>query len=182
MPQHTYREDVIQLLVMRIKDHRSDGILRFSFTEFEAQFDQADFFIITSLRIAPLATTPTHSWFHAREFGGEGMIYFGNVETIFHEECRNINDESDLSFKLSLLVFLYGVILNDVGRYNNPINVRFMYVIDNMDNFNNHPWWLEGYNVMVKSMYKMFDANGSTKVSQRPIRIGAEGFATAQQL
>lgn len=182
IPDTKYNEKLTNHLISRVMDIGDRSMMRFKFDDFEAEFLPFHFFLLTGLKFGPSVVLPEKSYFHDRSFGGQKIIYVGNIHTRFLYECQNYGGSSVDSFNLGMIFFLYGVILNPEGRFTAPVDLRFMHAVDNIDTFNAYPWGMEAYSFLLNSVYDVVEGTSEPAMCQKYQMIEIGGLSIAIQL
>lgn len=123
--------------------------LVFKINNSSMEFGPREFFQITGLRIGTLdrtIKTPSSSSIHKKMFKGRPTIVMKDIEKAFL--CHK--GEGELKLKLALLCFLYGTLL--AGNANKRIDLEYLHLIDDLQNFNAFPWGRVAYEFLVSFM------------------------------
>jgi hypothetical protein len=121
------------LLLRQIKSRIEDGV-EFLIGESITSFREHDFALVTGLQCGqiPDASSET-SMLKDRYFRDEDVIPLWRLEEAFLA-CDNRND----IFMLALVLFAEGVLH---GRERTkPMDIRFLSLVEDIDNFNSYPW------------------------------------------
>lgn len=151
--------------------------LVFNINNSNIEFGPTEFSLMTGLRLGTFkAATPSSSSIHSSVFQGRERILLKDIKDAFLATSREHEGKGELTLKLALLYFLYGVLLARSRRVNR-IELQYLYLIEDVDNFSSFPWGRVAYDFLVSSILSVGDRmHGSDQVTYGRARIDIHGF------
>lgn len=157
--------------------------LIFNINNSSIEFGPTEFYLVTGLRLGTFqAETPSSSSIHSSVFHGRPIILLKDIKDAFLATSRDNDGKGELTLKLALLYFLYGVLLARSRRVNR-IELQYLCLIEDINNFNSFPWGRVAYDFLVSSILAVGDrVHGSDQVITYPrARLDIHGFDFAVQ-
>ncbi|KAL8481061.1 hypothetical protein ACS0TY_027552 [Phlomoides rotata] len=148
-----------------------------------------EFAVITGLKFGPTTEIPDSSKFFNKVFRGKTSLQVKDVQLAFLKSCKIDKGSGDEALKLVLLWVLFGILLMK-DKTTKKIDMKFVHLVDNLDDFNNYPWGRLAYDVLVKNMRKHMGPKSITgrarklMIKDKPTlpHIDVHGFAHVPQL
>ncbi|KAL8483779.1 hypothetical protein ACS0TY_026459 [Phlomoides rotata] len=178
----------LHLLFRQDKDFKSDSII-FHINNCKAEFGPMEFAVITGLKFGPTTEIPDSSKFFNKVFRGKTSLQVKDVQLAFLKSCKIDKGSGDEALKLALLWVLFGILLMK-DKTTKKIDMKFVHLVENLDDFNNYPWGRLAYDVLVKNMRKHMGPKSFTRrarkltTKDKPTlpHIDVHGFAHVLQL
>ncbi|KAL8528608.1 hypothetical protein ACS0TY_006158 [Phlomoides rotata] len=148
-----------------------------------------EFVVITGLKFGPTTEILDSSKFFNKVFRGKTSLQVKDVQLAFLKSCKIDKGSGDEALKLALLWVLFGILLMK-DKTTKKIDMKFVHLVDNLDDFNNYPWGRLAYDVLVKNMRKHMGPKSVTRrarkltTKDKPTlpHIDVHGFANVLQL
>ncbi|KAL8535567.1 hypothetical protein ACS0TY_011264 [Phlomoides rotata] len=148
-----------------------------------------EFVVITCLKFGPTTEIPDNSKFFNKVFKGKTSLQVKDVQLAFLKSCKIDKGSRDEALKLALLWVLFGILLVK-DKTTKKIDMKFVHLVDNLDDFNNYSWGRLAYDVLVKNMRKHMGPKSVTRrakkltTKDKPTlpHIDVHGFAHVLQL
>ncbi|KAH6756759.1 hypothetical protein C2S53_000849 [Perilla frutescens var. hirtella] len=151
-PEFNCQGQLLALLLKKLQRH-SGGRMRMSFkiNDDIVEFGPKEFAVMTGLRLAGNTETPSTSAFHSEVFNNKKPLYFVDIEKKLEATHKAGQDGSETSYKLALLLVVYGILLAK-DRTSKAVTLGYLHVVDDGQRFNYFPWGKVTYEFLIKSM------------------------------
>lgn len=159
---------------------RGEGILRFNFNGVEATFGRDEYACITALCFGPIPEIPATSFLLQAVLVGSHCVYTREIEDAFSRECAQRGGGGELTLKLGLNLFVYGVLFG-YGFMEHRIDTRLFNVADDVSSFNAFLWGSISYEFLVSKFFQIFDRMIVQLSKGRNVSIDLYGFSLALQ-
>lgn len=150
--------------------------LVFKINDSTMTFGERDFHDITGLCLGEREVTSMPSFIQEHVFRGRSSIVFKEVEETFLKYSSHYQGRGELTLKLAFLYFLYGILLS--GSHIKKVDTSYLYLIENLDEFNAFPWGEIGHEFFVSSLLSARVLMCGSKIS----RLNIHGFGFALQI
>ncbi|XP_057810197.1 uncharacterized protein LOC131024690 [Salvia miltiorrhiza] len=180
MNQLRFQGQLLLHLLLHIDMAASNNTtLVFNINNSSMEFQPTDFHLITGLRLVnseASSSTTTSSSIHKRVFQGRPTIMFKDVEEAFLDVSHDHEGRGEVTLKLALLYFLYGVVLP--ASPTKKIDLHYLHLADNLEAFNAFPWGQVAHELLVSSMLSARLCMDSSRAT----RLVMHGFIFALQV
>ncbi|KAH6824969.1 hypothetical protein C2S53_017917 [Perilla frutescens var. hirtella] len=139
------------------------------------EFGAKEFAVMTGLRLGGSTETPSTSAFHSEVFNNKKPLYFVDIEKKLEPAHKACQDGSETSYKLALLLVVYGILLVK-DRTSKAITLEYLHMVDDGQRFNNFPWGKVTYEFLIKSMDQARSCLARAKRKEGRRAIDVHGF------
>ncbi|KAH6837329.1 hypothetical protein C2S53_003116 [Perilla frutescens var. hirtella] len=151
MNQLRFQGQVIVHLLAHLDRITSKGKLIFRINNDVAEFVPNEFFLMTGLKFGTEQPSAQNSTIQREVFSGQRRITFFDLSCAFESHNIQSKGAGEVTLKLALLCFLYGVLLV-CERSSNVLDIRFLHLADDLDMFNSFPWGVPAFEALRSSV------------------------------
>ncbi|XP_057810722.1 uncharacterized protein LOC131025122 [Salvia miltiorrhiza] len=171
-----FQGELVNLLCRRLHSSSLDRkTLLFNFSDHLVEFGPADFCAMTGLKFGGSRKLPKNSKFHGEVFSCRNDMFFADIETKFRNKCLTTEGNSVRSVKLAYLLIVYGLlVMNDPS--NGKLDLGYMHLVDNMDNFHDFPWGLVAYEYLMAATHRLKTEMLAAENEKSKITLEVSGF------
>ncbi|KAH6781097.1 hypothetical protein C2S52_012334 [Perilla frutescens var. hirtella] len=115
------------------------------------EFGPNEFFLMIGLKFGIEQLLAHNSTIHCEVFSGQHCIIFFDLSRAFESHNTRSKGKGKVTLKLTLLSFLYGVLL--VREHcSSLLDIRFLQLADDLDMFNSFPWGVPAFEALWSSV------------------------------
>ncbi len=157
MQQITFCGGWVHHMLVRQVEGKSHKYMEFNFFGKSVVFSLKEFGLVTGLKLCPpsKAPPPYSTRLVDTYFDGSKKIKNSKLREVYLRLKRKELAEPNDLLKLSLIYLLEVGILGKESQVN--IKLEHFSFVDDLDYFNQHPWGLESYNMLIASMHRALD-------------------------
>ncbi|KAH6763318.1 hypothetical protein C2S52_020751 [Perilla frutescens var. hirtella] len=173
---------MLQLLMHMDMDVSNEEKLVFKINNSNVEFRPSDFSLITGLLCYGTleATTTSSSSIHKDVFHSRACIGLKDVKKAFLTASRDNEGRGELTLKLALLYFLYGILLPRNGGITKS-DMKYFHLVGDLEKFKAYPWSLVAYQFLVQSILSARARMDGLQVTNKKLDIRINGFSYALQ-
>ncbi|KAH6782029.1 hypothetical protein C2S51_007322 [Perilla frutescens var. frutescens] len=182
IPDLKFQGQLNNMLLRRlVNSSLNHHLLSFNINGRNLDFRPFDFCIITGLKFSPAPTLPVESDLHRRVFGSKCSITVDDIEKSFKAECRASAGSSELSLKLAFVLILFGILLVH-GSSNKNVDMTFLHIADDIQQFQLFPWGEVAYDLLVRQTHRAKVTVEKLLRTDKKIQLECNGFSLAVQV